>query len=100
MLSVTHYLLASAVLFTIGLAGVVTRRNILMILLSVEIMLNAANLAFIAYARAWADLTGQIMVFFVIIVAAAEVTVGLAIAVLLARRLRTLNADDIRLMKW
>ena len=100
MLSVTHYLLASAVLFTIGLTGVVTRRNILMILLSVEIMLNAANLAFIAYARAWADLTGQIMVFFVIIVAAAEVTVGLAIAVLLARRLRTLNADDIRLMKW
>jgi len=100
MLSITHYLLASAVLFTIGLAGVITRRNILMILLSVEIMLNAANLAFIAYARAWADLTGQIMVFFVIIVAAAEVTVGLAIAVLLARRLRTLNADDIRLMKW
>ena len=100
MWTVTHYLLASAVLFTIGLTGVVTRRNILMILLSVEIMLNAANLAFIAYARAWADLTGQIMVFFVIIVAAAEVTVGLAIAVLLARRLRTLNADDIRLMKW
>ena len=96
----THYLTASAVLFCIGLAGIMTRRNVLMILLCIEIMFNAANLAFVAYARAWGNLDGQIVVFFIIIVAAAEVTVGLAIAVLLARQLKTLNADEVSLMKW
>lgn len=96
----THYLLASAALFAIGLIGIMTRRNVLMILLCIEIMFNAANLAFITYARAWGDLGGQITVFFIIIVAAAEVTVGLAIAVLLSRQFKTLNADDIHLLKW
>lgn len=100
MITSTHYLVASALLFSIGLAGIVTRRNVIMILLCIEVMFNAANLAFIAYARMWNDLGGQMMVFFIIIVAAAEVTVGLAIAVLLARRLKTLNADEIRLLKW
>ena len=100
MITLTHYLTASAVLFCIGLAGIMTRRNVLMILLCIEIMFNAANLAFVAYARAWSDLGGQIVVFFIIIVAAAEVTVGLAIAVLLARQLKTLNADEVSLMKW
>ena len=100
MITVTHYLVASALLFSIGLAGIMTRRNVIMILLCIEVMFNAANLAFIAYARMWNDLGGQMMVFFIIIVAAAEVTVGLAIAVLLARRLKTLNADEIRLLKW
>ena len=96
----THFLMASAALFCIGLMGVITRRNVLMILLSIELMFNAANLAFVAYARAWADTGGQIVVFFVMIVAAAEVTVGLAIAVLLARQLKTLNADEVNLLKW
>ena len=96
----THYLLASALLFVIGLIGIMTRRNVIMILLCIEIMFNAANLAFITYARAWNDLGGQITVFFIIIVAAAEVTVGLAIAVLLSRQLKTLNADEIHLLKW
>ena len=100
MITLTHYLIASALLFSIGLVGVMTRRHILMILLSIEMMFNAANLAFVAYARAWSDLGGQVMVFFVIIVAAAEVTVGLAIAVLLAHQLNTLNADEAGLMKW
>ena len=100
MITLTHYLTASAVLFCIGLAGIMTRRNVLMILLCIEIMFNAANLAFVAYARAWNNLDGQIVVFFIIIVAAAEVTVGLAIAVLLARQLKTLNADEVSLMKW
>ena len=100
MITLTHYLVASALLFTIGLIGIVTRRNVLMILLSIEIMFNAANLAFVAYARAWGDLGGQVVVFFVIAVAASEVTVGLAIAVLLARQLRTLNADEVKLLKW
>lgn len=100
MITLNHYLIASAVLFCIGLIGVMTRRNVLMILLCIEIMFNAANLAFIAYARSLGDLGGQIMVFFIIIVAAAEVTVGLAIAILLSRQVRTLNADEVDLLKW
>jgi NADH-quinone oxidoreductase subunit K len=100
MINLTHYLVASVFLFAIGLIGVVTRRNVLMILLCIELIFNAANLAFIAYARAWGDLGGQIVVFFIIAVAAAEVTVGLAIAILLARRLKTLNADEANLLKW
>ena len=100
MVTLTHYLIASALLFTIGLVGILTRRNILMILLCIEVMLNAANLAFVAYARAWADVGGQIVVFFIIVVAAAEVTVGLAIAILLSRQLHTLNADEVSLLKW
>ena len=71
-----------------------------LILLCIEIMFNAANLAFVAYARAWGDIGGQIVVFFIITVAAAEVTVGLAIAILLARQLKTLNADEVSLLKW
>jgi len=100
MITITHYLVASALLFCVGLAGVMTRRNILMILLSIELMFNAANLAFVAYAKTWGDLGGQLMVFFIIIVAAAEVTVGLAIAILLARQLKTLNVDEVSLLKW
>ena len=100
MITLTHYLVASALLFTIGLVGIMTRRNVLMILLCIEIMFNAANLAFVAYARAWGDIGGQIIVFFIITVAAAEVTVGLAIAILLARQLKTLNADEVSLLKW
>ena len=100
MITLTHYLIASAVLFAIGLAGILTRRNVLMILLCIELMFNAANLAFVAYARAWGDLGGQVIVFFIITVAAAEVTIGLAIAILLMRRLKTLNADEISLLKW
>ena len=100
MITLTHYLVVSALLFCLGLIGIMTRRNILMILLCIEVMFNAANLAFIAYARAWGDLGGQIVVFFVITVAAAEVTVGLAIAILLAKQLKTLNADEVSLLKW
>ena len=100
MITLTHYLVASALLFSIGIVGIMTRRNVLMILLCIEIMFNAANLAFVAYARAWGDIGGQIVVFFIITVAAAEVTVGLAIAILLARQLKTLNADEVSLLKW
>ena len=100
MITTTHYLIVSALLFSLGFVGVLTRRNVLMILLSIELMFNAANLAFIAYARAWGDVAGQVMVFFVIVVAAAEVTVGLAIAVLLSRQLKTLNADEVSFLKW
>ena len=100
IISLTHYLVVSALLFTIGLVGIMTRRNVLMILLCIEIMFNAANLAFIAYAKAWGNLNGHIAVFFIIVVAAAEVTVGLAIAILLSRQLRTLNADEVSFLKW
>ena len=100
MISLTHYLVASALLFAIGLVGILTRRNVLMILLCIELMFNAANLAFVAYARAWGDAGGQIIVFFIITVAAAEVTVGLAIAILLSRQLKTLNADEVSSLKW
>jgi NADH-quinone oxidoreductase subunit K len=100
MVPLTHYLVLSGLLFAIGLVGVISRRNVLMILLSIELMFNAANLSFVAFGRAWGDAAGQIIVFFVITVAAAEVTVGLAIAILLSRTLKTLNADEIRSLKW
>jgi len=100
MITLNHYLITSGLLFAIGLVGIMTRRNILLILLCIELMFNAANLAFIAYAKAWGDLSGQLIVFFVITVAAAEVTVGLAIAILMARQLKTLNADEVNLLKW
>ena len=100
IINLTHYLIVSALLFCIGLMGVMTRRNVLMVLLGIELMFNAANLTFVAYSRAWGDAGGQIVVFFVIIVAAAEITVGLAIAVQLMRQLRTLQTDEINSLKW
>ena len=100
MVTVTHYIVASALLFSIGLVGIMTRRNVLMILLCIELMFNAANLALVTYARAWGDLGGQVLVFFIITVAAAEVTVGLAIAILMARQLKTLNVDEVSRLKW
>ena len=100
MIPLTHYLVLSALLFAIGLAGIMIRRNVILILLCIELMFNAANLAFIAFAKSLGDPSGQVIVFFVITVAAAEVTVGLAIAILMARRLSTLNADDVSLLKW
>ena len=99
-ITTSHLIALSGVLFSIGLVGVVTRRNVLLILLSLEILLSAANLAFVAFSQAHGDLSGQIMVFFVMIVAAAEVTVGLAITVLLSRRTGKLNADELKSLKW
>ena len=100
MITLHHYLVLSGLLFAIGVIGILTRRNVLMILLCIEVMFNAANLAFVAYARAAGDTAGQVVVFFIIVVAAAEVTVGLAIAILLSRRLKTLNVDEVSLLKW
>lgn len=100
MISTTHYLVLSGILFAIGLVGIMTRRNVLMILLCIELMFNAANLSFVAYGRALGDLNGQLIVLFVITVAAAEVTVGLAIAILMSRQLKTLNVDEVRQLKW
>ncbi len=100
MIGLPHYLIAGGILFTIGVLGICTRRNVLMILLSVELMFNAANLTFVAFAHQRGDIAGQVFVVFTMTVAAAEVTVGLAIAILLYRALKTLNADEAKLLKW
>ena len=94
-----HYLVVSAVLFTLGLLGVITRRNILVIYMSLELMLNAANLALVSFSRFNNDLDGQVMVFFIITVAAAEVAVGLALIVALYRRRQTTHVEDMATLK-
>jgi NADH-quinone oxidoreductase subunit K len=99
MPTVNHYLMLSAVLFTIGTAGVFVRRNLITILLSIEIMLNAVNLAFVAFGRAMGTADGQIIVFFVMTVAAAEVAVGLAIIVAIFRARFRINVDDLASMR-
>ena len=100
MISLQHYLIVSAILFSIGLAGIFIRKNILMILLSVELILNAANLSFVSFSSFLGDLSGQVVVFFTMIVSAAEVTVGLAIVVLLFRKKETTNIDELNTLKW
>jgi len=92
-IGVGHYLTLSAVLFTIGVIGVLTRKNAIIVFMSIEIMLNAANLAFVTFARATGDLGGMVMVLFVIAVAAAEAAVGLAIIVAMFRHRETVNVD-------
>jgi NADH-quinone oxidoreductase subunit K len=100
MVPVTYYLLLSGILFSIGVLGFLIRRNVLVVFMSIEIMLNAANLAFIAFAREMGSLSGQVMVFLVMTVAAAEAGVGLAIIILFYRNRKSANVDDGNLMKW
>jgi len=94
-----NYITLSAVIFFIGVAGVVMRRNPLIMLMSIELMFNAANLLFAAFARAWLNNAGHIFVFLVITVAAAEAAIGLAIVVTVFRSARTVDADEVALMK-
>ena len=94
-----HYLTVSIILFCLGLLGVMTRRNLMVIYMSLELMLNAANLALVAFSRFNGKLDGQIFVFFVITVAAAEVAVGLALIVAVYRRRQTVQVDDLTTMK-
>ncbi len=96
----SHAVLLSALLFALGLLGVFLRRNVITVLMSVELMLNAVNLAFLAFSRAWGTLDGQVLVFFVLTVAAAEAAVGLAIVIALHRHRDTLDVDAFNLMKW
>ena len=98
-LTVDWYIALSAVLFTIGALGVLVRRNALIIFMSIELMLNAANLAFVALARHQGDLGGQIFVFFVMTVAAAEVAVGLALIVAIFRTKSSINIDEVNTLK-
>ena len=100
MPSLAHYLVLSAVLFAIGTAGVFVRRNLITILLSIEIMLNAVNLTFVATDRFRQAVDGQIIVFFVMTVAAAEAAVGLAIIIALFRHRESLNPDAFTSLKW
>jgi NADH-quinone oxidoreductase subunit K len=97
--TVEWYVILSAILFTIGALGVLIRRNALIIFMSIELMLNSANLAFVAFARHFNDLDGQIFVFFVITVAAAEVAVGLALVVTIFRSKKSINIDEMNLLK-
>ena len=94
-----HYLVVSALLFCLGLLGVITRRNLLVMYMSLELMLNAANLALVSFSRFNNNLNGQILVFFIITVAAAEVSVGLALIVALYRKRQTAHVEDLTTMK-
>jgi NADH-quinone oxidoreductase subunit K len=99
MVPTAYYLVLSAALFSLGIAGFLIKRNIISVFISIELMLNAVNLTFVAFAHMWHQISGQIFVFFVMVVAAAEAAVGLAIIIAIFRTRRTLNVDDIDLMK-
>ncbi len=98
-MDLTWYLSLSAVLFTIGVLGVLLRRNVIVVFLSIELMLNAVNLTLVTFSQAFGDVNGQIMVFFVMSVAAAEAAVGLAIVIALFRNKMTINVDEISLFR-
>ncbi len=99
-LSISAYLALSAILFTIGVAGVLLRRNAIVVFMCIELMLNSVNLSLIAFSSYLGDITGQVLVFFVMAVAAAEAAVGLAIVIALFRNKQTVNIDEINIMKW
>jgi NADH-quinone oxidoreductase subunit K len=100
MVPVGHALALSALLFAIGTLGAITRRNLIVILMSIELMLNAVNLALVAFSRQWADPAGHVFVLMVIVVAAAEVAVGLGIVISLFRNRETVNVEDVSLLRW
>jgi NADH-quinone oxidoreductase subunit K len=99
MVPVAYYLVLAAVLFTIGIAAFLIKRNVITVFMSIELMLNAVNLTFVAFAHRWGQVSGQIFVFFVMVIAAAEAAVGLAIIIALFRTRKTLNIDSVNLMK-
>lgn len=99
-LSSTHYMVLSAALFMIGVFGVLTRRNVIVIFLSIELILNAVNVNLIAFAEQWRNSSGQVFAIFVIAVAVAEAAVGLGIIVAFYRNKETINIDEMNLMKW
>ncbi|MBZ5552234.1 MAG: NADH-quinone oxidoreductase subunit NuoK [Acidobacteriia bacterium] len=100
MVTTSEYLILAAALFTIGVIGVLTRRNIIIIFMSIELILNAVNINLVAFSSYWQQFTGQIYAIFVITVAAAEAAVGLGIIIALFRNKETVNADEIDLLKW
>jgi len=97
---ISWYLILGAVLFSIGAVGVLIRRNVIVIFMSIEVMLNAVNLVFVALARQLHTMDGQVIVFFVMTVAAAEAAVGLAIIISVFRNRQTVNADELNVLRW
>jgi NADH-quinone oxidoreductase subunit K len=100
MVPTSYHLILSGILFAIGVTGVLLRRNTIIIFMAVELMLNAVNLSFVAFARQLGSMDGQLIVFFVMAVAAAEAAVGLAIILVVFRNRETVNADELNLMRW
>ena len=100
MVETSYYLVLAALIFTVGATGVLLRRNALIIFMCIEMMLNSVNLTLIALARQWGNLEGQIFVFMIMAVAAAEVAVGLAILIANVRHRQSINIDEINLLKW
>jgi NADH-quinone oxidoreductase subunit K len=100
MLSISHYLVLSLALFTIGVIGVVTRRNVIIILMSIELILNAVNINLVAFSRLFGDTAGQAFAIFIITDAAAEAAVGLGIMIAFFRNRETVRADEMDLLKW
>ncbi len=99
-ITLTHYLILAAVMFGLGIIGFITRRNMVTVLMSVELMLNAVNINFIAFARHFQQLSGQVMSLFIITIAACEAAVGLAIIIVLFRSRRSINVDDANILKY
>lgn len=100
MVPISYYLVLSGVLFGLGVIAFIFKRNIITIFMAIELMLNAVNLAFVAFARSWNQLDGLVFVFFVIVVAAAEAAVGLAIVITISQNRRSLNVEDVNLLKF
>jgi NADH-quinone oxidoreductase subunit K len=100
MITLHHYLGLSAALFALGVGGVMFRRNLIVVLMSLELMLNSVNLAFVAFSKHVGNLEGQVFVLFIMVVAAAEVAVGLAVAVAVFRQKGSVDINDFNIMKW
>ncbi|MGD0845121.1 MAG: NADH-quinone oxidoreductase subunit NuoK [Geobacteraceae bacterium] len=100
MLALHYYLIVAAILFAIGTVGVLTRRNAIVIFMSIELMLNAVNLTFVAFSRYLGNIDGQIFVFFVMTVAACEAAVGLALMIAFYKNRESIDVEEINLMKW
>jgi NADH-quinone oxidoreductase subunit K len=96
----SYYLALAGLMFSVGVVGALTRRNAIVIFMFIELMLNAINLVFVTFARMWGSVDGQVLVFFVLVVAAAEVVVGLAIILVISRSRHTANVDDVSLLRW
>ena len=100
MITATHYLVLSAALFTLGLVGVMVRRNVIIVLMSIELMLNAVNINLIAFSQLLQNAVGQVFAVFIIVVAAAEAAVGLGIILAFYRNKETVNIDEMNLLRW
>jgi NADH-quinone oxidoreductase subunit K len=100
MITTTHYMVLSAALFTLGIVGVMTRRNVIIVLMSIELMLNAVNINLVAFSHQLQNVIGQVFAVFIVVVAAAEAAVGLGIILAFYRNKETVNIDEMNLLRW